>query len=47
MKYDSKEACAKAILNQIAKSKKDTSMEGKPVTGISLPDDEVATNEQQ
>jgi len=36
-RYKSKEECAKAILKQIAKSKKDSSQAGKPVTGISLP----------
>lgn len=36
-KYSSKEECAKAILKRIAKAKKDTSKEGKTVTGVSLP----------
>ncbi len=38
-RFKSKEECAESILKRIAKSKKDTSKEGQPVEGISIPDD--------
>ena len=40
-RFKSKEECAEAILKDISKCRKDTSKQGQPVAGISLPEETI------